>query len=133
MPRKENRTMREKILVVDDDPGIRELVSVNLEARGFDVRSAGDGSEALALLEKDPPRVVILDVMMPEVDGWEVCKIIRDNYEDDGIKIVLLTARDNDRDRLIGKQILKADEYMTKPFDVAELVSTVERILHDRR
>jgi DNA-binding response OmpR family regulator len=125
--------MREKILVVDDDPAIRELLSVNLLARGFDVRSAGDGRESMELLKMELPQLVILDVMMPEMDGWEVCKMIRDNYEEHGIKIILLTAKGNDRDRLIGKQILKADEYLTKPFDVAELLHTVERVLHDGR
>jgi DNA-binding response OmpR family regulator len=116
------------ILIVDDDPNVRELVRVNCAARGFDVLIAGDGVEALRVVEQRTPELIILDVMMPEMDGWEVCKQIRDRYQD-SIRIVMLTAKDTARDKIIGKNILKADEYITKPFDIDELLATVTRLL----
>ncbi len=116
------------ILIVDDDPNVLELVRVNCVARGFDVLTAGDGFEALRVVEQRMPELIILDVMMPEMDGWEVCKQIRDKYQD-SIRIVMLTAKDTARDKIIGKNILKADEYLTKPFDIDELLATVTQLL----
>jgi DNA-binding response OmpR family regulator len=122
--------MESTILIVDDDPNVRELVRVNCAAKGYSVRTAADGSEALKSVEEFMPALVILDVMMPEMDGWEVCKTLRDMYRD-SIKILMLTAKDTARDRVIGKNILKADEYMTKPFDVDTLLSSVARLLSE--
>jgi DNA-binding response OmpR family regulator len=116
------------ILIVDDDANVLELVRVNCAAKGYTVLTATDGNEAILAVEKIMPALVILDVMMPEMDGWEVCKILRDEYKD-SIKILMLTAKDTARDKMIGKDILKADEYMTKPFDVDALLSTVEHLL----
>jgi DNA-binding response OmpR family regulator len=116
------------ILIVDDDSNVRELLRVNCVAQGLNVLTAGDGAEALRLVEQHIPELVILDVMMPEMDGWEVCKQIRDKYQD-SIKVVMLTAKDTARDKIIGKNILKADEYLTKPFDIDELLATVHRLL----
>jgi len=116
------------ILIVDDDPNVLELVRVNCAAKGYTVLTATDGNEALRSVAEVMPSLVILDVMMPEVDGWEVCKLLRDEYKD-SIKILMLTAKDTARDRIIGKNILKADEYMTKPFDIDKLLSTVEHLL----
>jgi DNA-binding response OmpR family regulator len=119
---------RHTILIVDDDSNVLELLRVNCVARGFDVVTAGDGLEALRLVEQRVPELIILDVMMPEMDGWEVCKQIRDRYQD-SIRIVMLTAKDTARDKIIGKNILKADEYLTKPFDIDELLATVTRLI----
>ncbi len=120
-----------RVLVVDDDPSIRELLVVNLEKRGFTVDSLGDGREVLDNVARESPDIVILDVMMPYVDGWEICKMIRDNPRFSGIKILMLTARDSMRDRMIGKDILKADEYITKPFVLADLMEAIRRLLRD--
>jgi two-component system response regulator VicR len=118
-----------KILVVDDDPNIRELLQVNLQAAGYDVRLATDGSEALDRLRQEQLDCLILDVMMPDTDGWEVLKTVRDQYP--GVRIVMLTARDKPRDRMIGKDILGADEYLTKPFDTEVLIRTLEEVCHE--
>lgn len=118
------------ILIVDDDPNVLELVRVNCAAKGYTVLTATNGNEALAVVEKSVPALVILDVMMPEMDGWEVCKILRDMYQD-SIKILMLTAKDTVRDRIIGKDILKADEYMTKPFDMDTLLTSVAHLLSE--
>jgi DNA-binding response OmpR family regulator len=119
---------RHTILIVDDDSNVRELLRVNCAAQGLNVLTAGDGAEALRMVEQHIPELVILDVMMPEMDGWEVCKQIRDRYQD-AIKVVMLTAKDTARDKIIGKNILKADEYLTKPFDIDELLATIHRLL----
>jgi DNA-binding response OmpR family regulator len=116
------------ILVVDDDPNVRELLRVNLAAQGYDIDTAVNGAEALLAIERRVPRLIILDVMMPEMDGWEVCKQVRDKYRD-SVRIVMLTAKDTARDKIIGKDILKADDYLTKPFDIDELVATIRRLL----
>jgi len=116
------------VLIVDDDPNVLELLRVNLRAQGYDVTAASNGTEALAAIERQTPRLMVLDVMMPEMDGWEVCKQVRDRFRD-SVKIVMLTAKDTARDRIIGKDILKADEYLTKPFDIDELLATVRRLV----
>jgi DNA-binding response OmpR family regulator len=116
------------LLIVDDDPNVLELLRVNCAAQGYAVRTAVDGADAMRVVDEVRPELVILDVMMPEMDGWEVCKVIRDKYQR-SIKILMLTAKDTARDKLIGRHILKADDYITKPFDVDELLATVRRLL----
>ena len=109
---------RKRILIVDDDPHITELIRVNLDAAGYEVECAANGREAMERIDAARPDLIIVDVMMPEMDGWELCKTIKDDPEMDGIRIIMLTARDTDRDRLIGRGIFGVDEYVTKPFDV---------------
>jgi len=122
---------KKKILVVDDDPNIRELISVNLKAAGYDVLNAGNGQEALGAVALHTPDLVVLDIMMPQVDGWEVCKYIRDNSALEHIKIIMLTAKGTDKDKMIGRDIFRADDYMTKPFDIDELKMVIGKYLHD--
>jgi two-component system response regulator MprA len=117
-----------EILIVDDDPNVLELLRVNLASQGYLITTAHNGVEALAAIGQRVPELMILDVMMPEMDGWEVCKLVRDKYQA-AIKILMLTAKDTARDKVIGKNILKADEYMTKPFDIDELLSLVKKLL----
>ncbi|NLG18505.1 MAG: response regulator [Fibrobacter sp.] len=118
-----------KIMVIDDDPVIRELLRFNLAARGYEVISVSSGGEALEILADEQPDIVLLDVIMPEMDGWEVLKIMRDHFEHFGMKILMLTAKSTEKDKLIGKSILKADEYITKPFDIDDLLKTIEAML----
>jgi two-component system response regulator VicR len=125
--------MSAKIAIIDDDPNIRELLYVNLQRRGYKAISEGDSTKSLEIIEEHMPDLVILDVMMPEIDGWELCKIIRDNYKFAHIKIVMLTAKSTAKDKMIGKEILKADEYITKPFDMGQLIQTVKRLLDENR
>ncbi|KMQ52369.1 DNA-binding response regulator [Chitinispirillum alkaliphilum] len=117
----------QKIMVIDDDPFILELVSVNLKLRGFTVNSFTSGLDALESYETIKPSLVILDVMMPEMDGWEICKIIKDN--DESAKVLMLTAKDTDKDKMIGRSILQADAYVTKPFDLNQLIDTIKHLL----
>jgi len=116
-------------MVIDDDPVIRELLRFNLAARGYEVISVSSGGEALEILADEQPDIVLLDVIMPEMDGWEVLKIMRDHFEHFGMKILMLTAKSTEKDKLIGKSILKADEYITKPFDIDDLLKTIEAML----
>ena len=117
------------ILVVDDDDNVRELLAVNLEEAGYRVGKAADGRAALHLVAQEKPRLVVLDVMMPEMDGWEVCKALKDDSGTSAIPVIMLTARDSERDRMIGKDIFAADEYLTKPFDMDDLLAAARRLI----
>lgn len=120
--------MASKILVVDDEPDTIELITFNLKSAGFDVVSAMDGAEALRLAQANSPDLIVLDLMLPEVDGLEVCKILRRNPATSTIPIVMLTAKAGEIDRILGLE-LGADDYMTKPFSPRELVLRVRRLL----
>ncbi len=118
------------ILIVDDEPSVRELLTVNLEAQRYAVVPACNGAEALKKLKEAIPHLIILDIMMPEMDGLEFSKIVRDHPAWRGIPIIMLTAKNTDRDKMISLDILEADEYITKPFEIARLMSAVEGLLH---
>jgi len=115
----------ETILVVDDEQNIIDLATMYLEQSGFHVTSARDGLAALEHVKSDHPALVVLDLMLPKLDGWEVCRKLR--MESD-LPIVMLTARDDDVDKIVGLE-LGADDYMTKPFNPRELVARVKAIL----
>lgn len=115
----------ETVLVVDDEANIIELARMYLEQDGFRVIAAGDGRTALERIEKDAPALVVLDLMLPEVDGWQVCKTVRTRSD---VPIIMLTARSDDIDKIVGLE-LGADDYMTKPFNPRELVARVKAIL----
>lgn len=114
-----------KILVVDDDPRLRELVSIALGRAGFDVVTAQDGQLALIHAARHNPDLVVLDVGLPELDGFEVCRRLRTKSQ---VPILFLTARDDEIDRVVGLE-LGADDYVTKPFSPRELVARVRAIL----
>jgi DNA-binding response OmpR family regulator len=116
---------KETILVVDDEPNIVELARLYLEADGYRVISAGDGQEALVLVETNRPALVVLDLMLPQLDGWEVCRRIR---AASNLPIIMLTARTDDVDKIVGLE-LGADDYLTKPFNPRELVARVRAVL----
>ena len=114
-----------RILVVDDDPNVVELVRIYLERADYEVLTAGDGGSALRLWADEQPDLVILDVVMPGGDGWDVCRRIA---ADRKTPIMFLSGRDGDRDRIQGLR-LGADDYVTKPFNPEELVARVRAIL----
>ncbi len=128
---KETKIMRERILVVDDEPDAVELVCFNLKAAGFDVMTADDGQEALRKAKTALPSLIVLDLMLPEVDGLEVCKILRRDPATSGMPILMLTAKAGEIDRVLGLE-LGADDYMTKPFSPRELVLRVKGLLRRR-
>ncbi len=114
-----------KILIVDDDAHIRELAKVFLRSEGFDIVEAGDGVEALARLESVKVDLVILDVMMPNMDGWELCRQLREVYD---FPILMLTAKGETSQKVKGFQ-LGSDDYLVKPFEPPELVARVRALL----
>ena len=124
--------MKPKILVVDDEPDALELIEFNLKAAGFEVVTALDGAEALKRARAAPPQLIVLDLMLPEVDGLEVCKILRRDPTTAAIPIVMLTAKAGEIDRVLGLE-LGADDYVTKPFSPRELVLRVKSILRRGR
>jgi two-component system phosphate regulon response regulator PhoB len=120
--------MKPKILVVDDEPDAVELIEFNLKANGYDVVSATDGEEALEKARSILPSLIVLDIMLPEVDGMEVCKILRRDQRTSAIPIIMLTAKAAEIDRVLGLE-LGADDYVTKPFSPRELILRVKRLL----
>lgn len=118
----------ETILVVDDEANIIELAQMYLEQEGFRVVSALDGATALDKVAREVPALMVLDLMLPEVDGWEVCRRVRSGSVAPDLPIIMLTARDDDIDKIVGLE-LGADDYVTKPFNPRELVARVKAIL----
>ncbi len=115
----------ERILVVDDEPNIVDLARMYLEKEGYRVESASDGAKALEQIESREPALIVLDLMLPELDGFEVCRRTRARSD---VPIIMLTARDEDVDKIVGLE-LGADDYLTKPFNPRELVARVKAIL----
>jgi DNA-binding response OmpR family regulator len=122
--------MSKVILVVDDEPNILLSLEYLMKQAGYEVRSATDGDSALTEIERDLPDLVLLDVMMPKRDGYEVCQTIRSRPEWKGIKVIMLTAKGREVEREKGIS-LGADDYVTKPFATQELVEKVRQILSE--
>jgi two-component system OmpR family response regulator len=114
-----------KILVVDDEKRIVEIVKAYLERDGYQVAVAYDGKSALDLAQKECPDLIVLDLMLPEISGWDVCRTLR---KESDVPIIMLTARDDTTDKIVGLEI-GADDYVTKPFDPKEVVSRVRAVL----
>lgn len=117
--------MPEKILVVDDEISLQETVAYNLKKQGYDVQTTGDGAEALELARELQPDLIILDVMLPGLDGFEICRILRREMT---TPVLMLTARDDEIDRVVGLEV-GADDYMAKPFSMRELIARVKAML----
>lgn len=115
----------DQILVIEDEPSVGEVVSLYLHRAGYEVIVARDGNDALEILDRSFPQLVVLDLMLPNVDGWEICKWIR---ERSNVPIIMLTARREESDRIAGLE-MGADDYITKPFSPQELVSRVKAVL----
>src|SRR5436305_11642582 len=118
-------TKTQTVLVVEDEPSIASFVSAYLENAGYGVRTAATGGDALRQVAAEKPALVVLDLMLPDMDGVEVCKRIRQNSD---LPVLMLTARDEDVDKIIGLEV-GADDYLTKPFNPRELVARVRAIL----
>lgn len=118
-------TEQQKILVVDDDPNIAQLVKLYLEKEGYQVSVEGRGDTAVASFRKEQPSLMILDVMLPGMDGWQVCRTVR---QFSTVPIIMLSAKDETFDKVLGLE-LGADDYITKPFEGKELVARVKAVL----
>jgi two-component system KDP operon response regulator KdpE len=117
------------VLIIEDDPNIVDLIRANLAVRGFDTLVSSDGSKALAMLETEQPDMVLLDLMLPEIDGFELCKQIR---EQSSVAIIVVSARGGERDKVTALN-MGADDYMTKPFGIEELLARILATLRRTR
>lgn len=120
---------KQKIMVVEDEESLLKLESILLTSRGYEVCSVSNGKDALEQLEKEKPDLVLLDVMLPEMDGFEVCRQIKANPATCHIPVIMLTARKGREDMAMGEQV-KADWYITKPFKSAMVIETIQRFLN---
>ena len=121
--------MDKKILVVDDEKPIADILQFNLKKEGFDVYCAYDGNEAIKLVEEIQPDLILLDIILPQQDGMEVCREVRKKYD---MPIIMLTAKDSEIDKVLGLE-LGADDYVTKPFSTRELIARVKANLRRQK
>lgn len=119
---------KKSIFIVEDEPDIRELISINLEKSGFITKEFGNASDMLHTLEKTSPDLIILDIMLPDNDGIEVCKFLKNNIKFTNIPVIMVTAKTDEVDVVLGLEI-GADDYIKKPFSVRELAARVKAVL----
>jgi DNA-binding response OmpR family regulator len=117
--------MAEKILVVEDELTLQETLAYNLKRQGYEVETTGNGQEALEIARRDHPDLILLDIMLPGIDGFEVCRVLRQEMN---TPVLMLTARDDEIDRVVGLEV-GADDYLTKPFSMRELMARVKALL----
>jgi len=117
------------ILIVDDEKDMVDMLSLRLEAAGFRVCAAYDGQEGLGMVRKEKPDLILLDVMMPKLDGYQVCRMLKFDQKFRDIPIIMLTARSQEQDKATGGDV-GADAYVTKPFESADLVAKIEKMLN---
>lgn len=120
--------MSKKILIVDDEMYILNILDFSLESEGFEVVTASNGEEALTKALEVQPDLIVLDVMMPKIDGFEVCRALKNKAETKKIPVILLTAKDRDKDREKGDEV-GADVYMTKPFSPSRLIGQIQELM----
>jgi phosphate regulon transcriptional regulator PhoB len=120
--------MKEKILIVDDEKDIVKMIDYNLKKEGYRTLSAHDGEEALELSKRDHPDIIILDLMLPGIDGLDVCRILKKEEKTSSIPIIMLTAKTKETDKIVGLEI-GADDYVTKPFSPRELLARIKAVL----
>lgn len=125
--------MGEKILIVDDDREMVELIELFLGNAGYATIRAFSGEEALEKTFREKPDLILLDIMMPRIDGWEVLRRIKNDPEVQNTPVAFITARTQNIDKMIGLSVMKAAGYITKPFSKQELLTEVRRILDERR
>jgi DNA-binding response OmpR family regulator len=122
-----------KVVVVEDDPEMINLVKLILKKEGFDVTGAMGGRDGLEAIEKTRPDLVLLDLMMPDIDGWEVYQAMKASDYMKAIPVIIITAKAQSIDKVLGLHIAKVDDYITKPFSPGELVASVRKVLSNLR
>jgi len=120
---------RKKVVCIEDEPEMIDLVKLILGRKGFQVVGANGGREGLALIERERPNLVLLDLMMPDMDGWEVYQQMKADPDLKHIPVIVVTAKAQSIDKILGLHIAKVDDYVTKPFGPQELLQSVERVL----
>lgn len=117
------------IIYIEDDPEMIDLVTLILNRRGFTVKGAHGGKEGLEMVLEDKPNLILLDLMMPDVDGWDVYQQIKANESTRNIPVIVITAKSQAIDRVLGLHIAKVDDYISKPFRPQELLDSIDRVL----
>jgi two-component system, OmpR family, response regulator VicR len=120
------------ILCIEDEPEMIDLIRLILGRRGFDVKGANGGVEGLKMIRQEMPDLILLDLMMPDMDGWEVYQQIKADEKTKGIPVIVVTAKAQSIDRVLGLHIAKVDDYIAKPFSPQDLLTSVERVLQSR-
>jgi two-component system response regulator VicR len=120
---------RKKILCIEDEPEMIDLIKLILERKGFEVLGAVGGKEGLEVIRREMPDLILLDLMMPEVDGWEVFRQMRADEQLKDIPVIVVTAKAQSIDKVLGLHIAKVDDYVTKPFGPQELLKSVNKVL----
>jgi two-component system response regulator VicR len=121
------------IICVEDEPDMIDLIRLILSRRGFEVKGAAGGVEGLRLIRQEPPDLVLLDLMMPDMDGWEVYQQLKADEATKHIPVIVVTAKAQSIDRVLGLHIAKVDDYITKPFSPQDLMNSVEKVLDARQ
>jgi DNA-binding response OmpR family regulator len=122
----------ERVVCIEDEPEMIDLVKLILSRDGFEVFGARSGMEGLELVEDTQPKLVLLDLMMPDIDGWEVYQRLKANPSTRHIPVIVLTARAQSIDKVLGLHIAKVDDYITKPFGPLELRKSVEKVIAEK-
>ncbi len=124
---------KKKILCIEDEQEMIDLMRIILEKRGFEVKGALGGEEGLRAIKEEKPDLILLDLMMPGIDGWEVYRRLKEDEETKGIPVIVVTAKSQGIDKVLGLYIAKVDDYITKPFGPSELIESVNRVLEAQR
>jgi len=122
-----------KIVYIEDDPEMVDLVSLILNRHGYQVSGANGGREGLDLVKASTPDLILLDLMMPDMDGWDVYQQLKSEESTRNIPVIVITAKAQPIDRVLGLQVAKVDDYISKPFRPSELVASLNKILHNDR
>ncbi len=117
------------ILCVEDEPEMIDLIRLILGRRGFEVKGAAGGMEGLNMIRQQPPDLILLDLMMPDMDGWEVYQQIKADEKTKNIPVIVVTAKAQSIDKVLGLHIAKVDDYLTKPFSPQDLMNSVDKVL----
>jgi DNA-binding response OmpR family regulator len=120
------------ILCVEDEPEMIDLIRLILGRRGFEVKGAAGGVEGLNMIRKEPPDLVLLDLMMPDMDGWEVYQQMKADEKTKHVPVIVVTAKAQSIDKVLGLHIAKVDDYITKPFSPQDLMNSVEKVLKSK-
>lgn len=121
--------MPKKIVYIEDDIEMTYLIKMILERKGYEIISTNNGLEGFELVEKENPDLVLLDLMMPEIDGWEIFQQIRSNSKTENIPVIVISAKAQPIDKVLGLQVAKVNNYVGKPFKPQELIESIESIL----
>ncbi|MCB9099991.1 MAG: response regulator [Anaerolineales bacterium] len=123
---------KKRILCIEDEAEMIDLTRLVLEREGFEVLGAVGGSEGLDIVHREKPDLVLLDLMMPDIDGWEVYRRMKANGDSAQIPVIVVTAKAQSIDKVLGLQVAKVDDYITKPFGPQELLDSINRILNNK-